>query len=131
MEWLHRQLEQVSVTDELTGVDNRRSLMTRGARLLASPSADSPTGAAIAILDIDHFKIVNDTYGHGGGDQVLREFAQYLRAGLREREYLISAARRVDCKPGSDCGTVSGVLREPAVRPGRQADAEPGASRSR
>ena len=88
MEWLHRQLEQVSVTDELTGVDNRRSLMTRGARLLASPSADGPTGAAIAILDIDHFKTVNDTYGHDGGDQVLREFAQYLRAGLRERDLL-------------------------------------------
>ena len=88
MEWLHRQLEQVSVTDELTGIDNRRSLMTRGARLLASPSADGPTGAAIAILDIDHFKIVDDTCGHGGGDQVLREFAQYLWAGLRERDLL-------------------------------------------
>ena len=98
LERLHRQLEQVSVTDELTGVDNRRSLMTRGARLLASPSAAGPTGAAptaaaptaaaIAILDIDHFKTVNDTYGHDGGDQVLREFAQYLRAGLREQDLL-------------------------------------------
>jgi diguanylate cyclase (GGDEF)-like protein len=86
LERLHRQLGQVSVTDELTGVYNRHYLMSRGVQLLTS--GERPVDTAVAILDIDHFKAVNDTYGHDGGDRVLRAFAQYLRAGLRERDVL-------------------------------------------
>lgn len=92
---LHRQLEQISVTDELTGVKNRHSLMTQGVGLLeaqvrSAQMKPQPHSAhvAVAILDIDHFKAVNDTYGHDGGDRVLRAFAQFLKSGLRERDEL-------------------------------------------
>ena len=93
LERLHRQLEQITVTDELTGVSNRHYLMTQGAALLRSHLADpAHSGAeadvAVAILDIDHFKAVNDTYGHDGGDRVLRAFAQFLKAALRENDVL-------------------------------------------
>ncbi|WP_407570349.1 diguanylate cyclase [Deinococcus altitudinis] len=95
LERLHRQLEQISVTDELTGVKNRHHLMTRGVGLLeaqfrSAQSEPQPHSAhvAVAILDIDHFKAVNDTYGHDGGDRVLRSFAQFLKSGLREGDEL-------------------------------------------
>ena len=87
LERLHRQLEQISVTDELTGVHNRHYLMTQGMRLLeAQAEASHPAHVAVAILDIDHFKSVNDTYGHDGGDRVLRAFAQLMKAGLRSHD---------------------------------------------
>ncbi len=87
LERLHRQLEQISVTDELTGVHNRHYLMTQGMRLLeAQAEASHPAHVAVAILDIDHFKSVNDMYGHDGGDRVLRAFAQLMKAGLRGRD---------------------------------------------
>ena len=86
LEGLHRQLEVVSRTDELTGVHNRHYLMSRGLGIVrAQPQ---PANVAVAILDIDHFKAVNDTFGHDGGDRVLREFAQFLRAGLRGPDVL-------------------------------------------
>ncbi|PNY79690.1 GGDEF domain-containing protein [Deinococcus koreensis] len=79
LEVLHLQVERASVTDELTGVHNRHFLMTHGAASLAA--ARGP--ACVAILDIDHFKSINDQYGHDGGDQVLAAFARYLRQSLR------------------------------------------------
>ena len=95
LERLHRQLEQISVTDELTGVKNRHHLMTRGVELLEAQFRSAQTRpqphsahVAVAILDIDHFKAVNDTYGHDGGDRVLRSFAQFLQSGLRPQDGL-------------------------------------------
>lgn len=79
LEALHLQVERASVTDELTGVHNRHYLMTQGAARLAAASGP----ACVAILDIDHFKAINDQYGHDGGDQVLSTFAQSLRQSLR------------------------------------------------
>ena len=62
-------------TDELTGLGNRRF----GELLLA----DLRQGDAILLLDLDHFKAVNDTFGHAGGDRVLRDLGAYLRAAVR------------------------------------------------
>lgn len=61
-------------TDELTGLANRRYLLDRLRELLAVEP-----GLAVALLDLDHFKRVNDTYGHETGDQVLRHFARVLQ----------------------------------------------------
>lgn len=84
---LHEQLEDVSLTDELTGVRNRRFLMTRGAAILGAASAARP--AALAVVDLDHFKAVNDSLGHDGGDQVLREFAALLQGELRAHDVVV------------------------------------------
>ena len=61
-------------TDPLTGLPNRRAF---GAALDAA--LQRPEGACVAVLDIDHFKVVNDTHGHAAGDRVLGELAANLR----------------------------------------------------
>jgi two-component system, cell cycle response regulator len=78
---LEESVEQ-SITDGLTGLHNRRYLEGHLKTLVAQSLA---TGRSLSILivDIDHFKTVNDTHGHDGGDAVLREFSQRFRRNTR------------------------------------------------
>ena len=72
-------LEKVAQTDTLTGVGNRRWAMSMlPARL--------PVGSAIAQLDLDHFKHINDRFGHAAGDRVLVATADALRHQLRDSD---------------------------------------------
>lgn len=73
-----RQTELRASTDVLTGLPNRRSLEQEAARLI-----ESDHEFAVAIADLDHFKDLNDTYGHEAGDRALRLFARSLRTNLR------------------------------------------------
>ncbi|MFM8979829.1 MAG: diguanylate cyclase domain-containing protein [Planctomycetia bacterium] len=80
---LRESLQRMALTDELTGLANRRAFVQEVTRALArSRRSKSPFG--LAVLDIDHFKQVNDTFGHDAGDQVLRDVATVLRRSLRE-----------------------------------------------
>ncbi len=73
---------EMAVTDELTGLYNRRYLASH---LSAMFDRAYWTGRplAVMILDLDHFKAVNDTYGHDVGDKVIREFAEKIRSSVR------------------------------------------------
>ena len=82
-----RQLANLALHDELTGVHNRRSILDF-ARLHWSGRRAGDTALAIGILDIDHFKTVNDTYGHDVGDAVLIAFAQACQSQLRRQDRL-------------------------------------------
>ncbi len=83
----NRQLEVLSVTDKLTGLFNRRKLDELIAdELIRSRRYDA--AFSIIMLDIDHFKRINDTYGHGVGDEVLVEVAQLLRENTRDADSL-------------------------------------------
>jgi diguanylate cyclase (GGDEF)-like protein len=73
---------QLAETDPLTGLFNRRGFEEHAARELTR-AARYGRPLAVAILDIDHFKKVNDRYGHTGGDVVLREVAECLHQGAR------------------------------------------------
>jgi len=73
---------EFAVTDALTGLNNRRYLDTHLATLVErSCRRDRPL--SVLITDIDHFKAFNDTHGHEGGDDVLREFARRVRGAVR------------------------------------------------
>ena len=67
-----------SLRDELTGLGNRRKASVRLERLAP--------GDAVALVDLDHFKQVNDTHGHAAGDEVLRDLGEFLSATLRDRD---------------------------------------------
>ncbi len=81
-ERLTQRLRALAQTDELTGTLSRRALRDRAPELLARQQADGRLTAAL-MLDIDHFKKVNDRHGHAAGDAVLRRAAELLGANLR------------------------------------------------
>ncbi|PIW25811.1 MAG: sensor domain-containing diguanylate cyclase [Rhodospirillales bacterium CG15_BIG_FIL_POST_REV_8_21_14_020_66_15] len=66
-----------ATTDPLTGLANRRHLMERGTEILNLAKRHGHP-FSLLMIDIDHFKSINDTYGHDGGDNVLRHFASLL-----------------------------------------------------
>jgi diguanylate cyclase (GGDEF)-like protein len=79
---LYSQIEQLSVTDELTGLLNRRGFFQLAEREFERALRFSRPLSAL-MLDIDHFKTVNDTHGHAGGDQVLSALADCFRQNTR------------------------------------------------
>jgi diguanylate cyclase (GGDEF)-like protein/PAS domain S-box-containing protein len=87
IESLNRRLREEAIHDPLTGLHNRRFLEETAARDLArAMRRNEPLG--VAMLDIDHFKAINDTYGHAAGDIVLRHVAGVLRANVRASDLL-------------------------------------------
>lgn len=84
-ERLRRQWELAASTDALTGLWNRRTLTERGTAGLHQAKV-SASSLAVAILDVDHFKSVNDRYGHEVGDLALQHVAQTVRAACRAND---------------------------------------------
>jgi len=74
------ELGQAALTDVLTGLPNRRAFQKKATRVMAERQGR----VALLMLDIDHFKRINDTLGHAAGDEALRALAQILRTALRE-----------------------------------------------
>lgn len=73
---------EMAVTDALTGLHNRR-YMAGQLQALVSRAGQGGDGVAVLMMDIDHFKLVNDGFGHDAGDEVLREFAVRLATNVR------------------------------------------------
>lgn len=76
-------LERLASTDPLTGALNRRAFFLRGERLMKALTRQERQ-IALLMLDIDHFKQVNDRHGHAGGDRILQAFTHAMRAQLRD-----------------------------------------------
>ena len=82
---IQEELERLATTDPLTGIFNRRSFFDMANReIRRSVRYNYPF--SLLMLDIDHFKRVNDTYGHGFGDQVIQRFTEACNECLREED---------------------------------------------
>lgn len=82
-----RRLDHAVRHDDLTGVLARRALLKQGDRLLVRYQRES-TGLAVMMVDVDHFKQVNDQHGHGAGDRLLVSIAQTMARALRPHDAL-------------------------------------------
>ena len=80
---LFQEVQSISLTDPLTGLHNRRSLFQLG-RVEFSRAHRMNRPICCMMLDVDHFKLINDNYGHPSGDQVLQEVAKRCKASVRE-----------------------------------------------
>ncbi|WP_084556109.1 diguanylate cyclase [Couchioplanes caeruleus] len=80
---MHEEAQRLSLTDPLTGLWNYRYLRESLRREVERANRFGRM-LTVLVLDLDHFKEVNDTYGHAAGDAVLGEFARRVRVGLRE-----------------------------------------------
>jgi diguanylate cyclase (GGDEF)-like protein len=100
MQLLNGKLENLTVTDPLTGLRNRRFFMQHVEQFTAettrahfdtglSPPADSNQDLIFYMIDLDHFKYVNDTYGHNAGDLVLKQAVARLSKVIRDSDELI------------------------------------------
>jgi len=80
-------LEQHAYTDQLTGVPNRRHLEVKlGESVSLAKVSKRPF--ALVVMDIDHFKGINDTYGHSVGDFVLKTFAMIVMDSIRSNDFM-------------------------------------------
>jgi diguanylate cyclase (GGDEF)-like protein len=82
---LKEEVAKLAASDSLTGLANRRVLTTILSREIAR-TARTKQPLSLAIMDIDYFKHINDTYGHLRGDEVLKEVASAMAASVREQD---------------------------------------------
>jgi diguanylate cyclase (GGDEF)-like protein len=89
-ERLEHELRRRAETDPLTGLANRRRFFEVGTAALqkAITAYGAASGLSILLLDIDHFKVINDRYGHPAGDAVLRDFSLRCQSVLRQRDLM-------------------------------------------
>lgn len=82
-----RQLQRLAQTDMLTGVGNRHYFTLKSEKALVEAAREGEQ-AALVMFDLDHFKAINDTYGHGAGDWVLKQVGRVCRTHCRKTDYL-------------------------------------------
>ena len=86
-ERLARELERIATEDQLTGAMTRRAFFQNARQHLETDNR-RPSTVALLMLDIDHFKSINDRYGHPVGDKVLSEAASRIRAAVRNLDFV-------------------------------------------
>ena len=84
---LMRELEAYATTDPLTGVMNRRAFLEAARRMIRSNRRHG-LSTSLIFFDLDHFKTINDRYGHDEGDEVLKSIAHLVKIRLRENDLL-------------------------------------------
>lgn len=96
IKWLKYRLskeQKLARTGHLTGLLNRRGLELEAKKVLAQADR-SKTPLSVLFIDLDFFKKINDTYGHGVGDSILKGFARFLKSTVRESDIV--------ARPGGD-----------------------------
>jgi diguanylate cyclase (GGDEF)-like protein len=85
---LEADLREMAATDMLTGLPNRRHFLTQLDQEMARVSRVTEHYASVLMIDVDHFKQVNDTFGHSIGDHALRHLANLMKQSLRKIDSL-------------------------------------------
>ncbi|MXN66292.1 diguanylate cyclase [Stappia sp. GBMRC 2046] len=106
---MHRELVRLATCDELTGLLNRRAFFDAAERSIGDALTETPVSAIM--LDIDHFKRINDTYGHMAGDAVIKAVGEYIsrksqivgRLGGEEFAILLPGYREADALRIAEC----------------------------
>lgn len=106
LETLHAQLREQAERDPLTGLHNRRYLARELERLTQERMA---APISLAVLDVDHFKTINDRFGHAAGDEVLIRIARLLCDHLRESDSIIRSGGEefIIVMPGTDANAAT------------------------
>ena len=137
-----RRLRDLTLLDPLTGVANRPGIEREATRALDAAMRDG-TPLSLLMLDLDHFKSINDRYGHAAGDKVLRATTDAWKAELRGRDPLgrVGGEEFVVVCPGTTLEqalVIAGRLREsalalrfPDIDPGLRISVSIGAAQSR
>jgi diguanylate cyclase (GGDEF)-like protein/putative nucleotidyltransferase with HDIG domain len=84
---LYREQAEAAITDAVTGLPNHRAIIARLDDELAR-SQRTERSCAVLFVDLDHFKRINDTWGHQAGDAILREVGQRLRTNIRQQDFV-------------------------------------------
>jgi diguanylate cyclase (GGDEF)-like protein len=104
---LQKQLEEASHRDPLTNCFNRRYLETEARKIAGSRTGRKQSGPSLALIDIDHFKQINDTQGHVAGDRVLVRIADIIRQSAEANDLLfrVGGEEFVLLMPNADLST--------------------------
>jgi diguanylate cyclase (GGDEF)-like protein len=121
-----QQLEQLAARDPLTGAFNRRALQHE-LQVAIETAHRQGLAFGLALLDLDHFKRINDNYGHEAGDQVLVEFTRLVQSGTRrlDRFFRYGGEEFVLLLPGADAQALRALcehVRELVAEESRLAD---------
>ena len=87
---LYRRMEELATTDGLTGLNNHRFFQENATREVERAQRNPATNFTLVLTDIDHFKKVNDTYGHPMGDEVLRRVSKILKTQVPRKTDLVA-----------------------------------------
>jgi len=107
---VRNKLIRLTQTDGLTAVANRSALFDKGKEVVVS-FVDQPEELSVLLLDVDHFKAINDNFGHHVGDKVLVVISQLVKETMRSRDFLarLGGDEFVALLPFADCNKAKAI----------------------
>ncbi|MBB6480699.1 GGDEF domain-containing response regulator [Spirochaeta isovalerica] len=108
-------LREVALIDHLTGIHNRRYLFDTG-ELLFNTARRTGSYITVAMIDIDNFKMINDTFGHDAGDYVIKTLARIFQGSLRSTDILTRYGGEEFCIIGNNMDPKDAILLFESVR---------------
>jgi len=110
-----KELLKMAMSDQLTGLYNRRSLFDFGSKYISN-AVRHENPVSMLVIDVDHFKEVNDTYGHAKGDVVLMKIGKVLRYSCRNEDFVARFGGEEFVMLLSHCGIADAMVKAERLR---------------